>query len=202
MDSLFLKSPALTLQENFSLSVFQHVSHLDLCVFALSCVTSRPRRLSATLSAPLHSRRANGQQRWLNVILIPLSVNSGPRMKCHWRCVVSELLGENRRPRRVKWICAACDTCGLSGPTLLLLIELSRSVFLVPGDVDYCCASLFTTPGAQTFRLCQHRMENILTHLPLEIRWVASFEVQKFTLKYVKGEFWNVFCVTGRDIDS
>lgn len=142
-----------------------------------------------------------------SVILIPLHVNSGLRIKCHWRCIVSKLRGENRRPRRVKRICAACDVCGLSGPTLLLLIELSRSVFLllvflVPGDVDYCCASLFTTPGAQTLRLCQHHMENILTHLPLEIRRVASFEVQKFTLKYVKVEFSNIFCVTGRDINS
>lgn len=82
--------------------------------------------------------------------------------------------------------------CGLSGvhKATLLLVELPRSfplfLFLRQGVLTVAVlldlVSLFTTPGAQVTPL-PASYGNILTHLSLEIRLVACFEVQKFTLK-------------------
>ncbi len=119
-------------------------------------------------------------------------------LSCHWHFVVLRLEKNTQTTTQSKLICVPCDMCGLSGlqQATLLLVALSRSflpfLFLCQGMSTVALlldlVSLFTTPGAQVTPL-PASYGNILTHLSLEIRLVARFEMHKFTLKYVSAEF-------------
>lgn len=109
-----------------------------------------------------------------------------------WRFVAWKLCEGGKK--QSKLICVPCDVCGPSGvqQATLLLVKLSRLfplfLFSCQGMLNVAMlldlVSLFTAPGARVTPL-PASYGKILTQLSLEIRLVASFEVQKFTLKYV-----------------
>lgn len=123
-----------------------------------------------------------------------LNVTFSPTVALLWCwCFVAWKLCEGEK-KQSKLICVPCDVCGPSGvqQATLLLVELSRLfplfLFSCQGMLNVAMlldlVSLFTTPGARVTPL-PASYGKILTQLSLEIRLVASFEVQKFTLKYV-----------------
>lgn len=99
-----------------------------------------------------------------------------------------------KRRQRSELICVACDVCGLSGATLLL-VELSRLfplffLFLCQGDVDCCCACwtwwcVSVYNAWSTSYAFASFLQKYTTHLSPEIRLAAYFEVQKFTVHRV-----------------